>query len=101
MATEWIIATTNKGKIVEFTQILEKPGRVIKSLLDYQEIPEIVEDGKTFAENAMKKARTAAQHLGKVVIADDSGLIVDELDGRPGIFFQRAMPERRETIRRM
>ncbi len=59
------------------------------SLNDYPEIPEIVEDGKSFLENALKKCRTVAEATGKIVLADDSGLEVDALDGAPGIHSAR------------
>lgn len=86
---ELIVATKNSGKLKEFKQILERNGYSIKSLLDYPEIEDIVEDGTTFAENALKKARTIANHFQTAVIADDSGLVVDALDGAPGIYSAR------------
>lgn len=86
---ELIVATKNSGKIKEFKQILERKGYTIKSLLDYPEIEDVVEDGTTFAENALKKARTIAKHFQRGVIADDSGLVVDALNGEPGIYSAR------------
>ncbi|WP_306984167.1 XTP/dITP diphosphatase [Alkalicoccobacillus murimartini] len=86
---EIIIATTNKGKINEFKQLLEGNGKVIKSLLDYPHIPDIPEDGLTFHENAAIKAETLASLLNRTVIADDSGLEVDALNGEPGIYSAR------------
>ena len=59
------------------------------SLNDYPEIPEIVEDGKSFLENALKKGRTVAEATGEIVLADDSGLEVDALRGAPGIYSAR------------
>jgi XTP/dITP diphosphohydrolase len=58
-------------------------------LVDYPDVPEIVEDGETFFENALKKARAVSEHTGQVVIADDSGLEVDFLGGRPGVHSSR------------
>ncbi|KHF40988.1 XTP/dITP diphosphatase [Halalkalibacter okhensis] len=84
---EIVIATQNKGKIAEFKQLFH--GFEIRSLLDYPTIPDIVEDGETFAENAAKKAETLALHINQMVIADDSGLQVDALDGRPGVYSAR------------
>jgi XTP/dITP diphosphohydrolase len=59
------------------------------SLRDFPECPAVVEDGKSFAENALKKARAVCAHTGLVTIADDSGLEVDHLRGRPGIYSAR------------
>ncbi len=61
----------------------------LRSLKDFPEIPDVVEDGATFSENAGKKARTVAHLTGRLTIADDSGLCVDALQGRPGIFSSR------------
>lgn len=84
---EIVIATENKGKIAEFKQLLK--GWEVRSLLDYPQIPEIIENGETFAENAAIKAETLANHLNCIVIADDSGLEVDALQGRPGVYSAR------------
>jgi XTP/dITP diphosphohydrolase len=86
---ELVISTKNKGKIAEFKQMLEKKELNVKSLLDYPNIPDIIEDGLTFSENAAKKAETLARYLQCTVIADDSGLVVDALDGRPGVYSAR------------
>ncbi len=59
------------------------------SLSDYPDIPEIVEDGKTFPENALKKARVVSAYTGEIVIADDSGIEIDFLGGKPGVFSAR------------
>ncbi len=84
-----IIATQNKGKAKEFAAWFEPLGIEISSLADYDELPAIVENGATFAENALIKARTIANYLHVPVLADDSGLMVDALDGRPGIYSAR------------
>ncbi len=89
MKKEVIIATQNKGKVKEFEQLFSDVGWTVRSLLDYPDIPDVIEDGSTFAENAAKKAETIAKAFGEMVIADDSGLIVDALDGRPGIYSAR------------
>lgn len=84
-----LIATKNKGKAREFETLFAKKGIKIKTLLDYPEIPEVEETGTTFAENALLKAETIANRLNVMVLADDSGLKVDALEGRPGIFSAR------------
>lgn len=84
-----IVATRNQGKVREFAHALEFLGKLVKSMYDYPEIPEIVEDGKTFEENARKKAKTAGDLLGQPVLADDSGLCVDKLNGDPGVYSAR------------
>ncbi|WP_078430186.1 XTP/dITP diphosphatase [Alkalihalobacterium alkalinitrilicum] len=86
---EIIVATKNKGKVKEFEAILGQLGYTITSLFDYPDIPDVEETGETFVDNALLKATTIANHLQKPVIADDSGLIVDALDGRPGVFSAR------------
>lgn len=84
-----IIATRNKGKIEEFKALFSGFPINIKSLNDFGPIPEPVEDGKTFEENAYKKAHFTARVLGFPALADDSGLVVDALGGQPGIFSAR------------
>ncbi len=86
---ELVVATRNAGKLKEIKQLLAGRAEVIFSLEDFPELPEVIEDGDTFEENALKKARLTAQKLGKPVLADDSGLCVDALAGKPGIFSSR------------
>lgn len=86
---ELVIATRNPGKLREMIAFLSPVVPRILSLRDFPEINEIVEDGKTFAENAVKKAKTVARKTGRWALADDSGLSVDALQGRPGIFSSR------------
>jgi XTP/dITP diphosphohydrolase len=69
--------------------MMEDTGVVVRSLEEYPELPEIVEDGATFLENALKKARTTAGLTGQMALADDSGLEVAALDGAPGIYSSR------------
>src|SRR5687767_10226606 len=81
-----VIASKNKGKIREIQQIFaDLPVRVV-SLPD---LPDVVEDGSSFAENARKKAVEIARHSGSWALADDSGLEVDALGGAPGIHSAR------------
>ncbi len=64
-------------------------GVAMRSLEEYPELPEIVEDGASFLENALKKAKTTAEFTGEIALADDSGLEVAALDGAPGIYSSR------------
>lgn len=84
-----VLATTNAGKIAELTAALAPLGVTVLPLSDFPAIPDIVEDGETFTENALKKARTVAQATDLVAIADDSGLMVDALGGAPGVHSAR------------
>jgi XTP/dITP diphosphohydrolase len=86
---EVVIATHNEGKLREIKDILAPWGFNILSLKDFPWIREIIEDGSTFAENAAKKAREVARQTGRLAIADDSGLVVDALQGKPGVFSSR------------
>lgn len=84
-----IIATKNKGKAKEFEKLFLPKGLAVKTLLDYPEIDDVEETGSTFEENAILKAETIANNLGVRVIADDSGLEIDALEGRPGVYSAR------------
>lgn len=89
-----IVATGNEGKMDEIRQILGRENIDFASLKDenLQDV-EIVEDGSTFEENAMIKARKISEITGQMVLADDSGLEVDYLDRAPGIYSARYMGE--------
>ena len=89
MIQELILASGNKGKIAEFQHLLDSMGIQVHSMKEYPQIGDIVEDGTTFAENALKKARAVCNATGKPALADDSGLMVDALDGAPGIYSAR------------
>lgn len=84
-----IVATKNKGKVKEFAHAFAAIGKHVQSMYDYPNLPDVVEDGETFADNALKKAKTVALALGIPVLADDSGLCVDKLDGAPGVYSAR------------
>ncbi len=84
-----IVATRNRGKIREIREALRELGLRIYSLSDFTDVPEIEEDGKSFTENALKKARFYSKVFGKLTLADDSGLEVDSLKGLPGIYSAR------------
>ena len=84
-----IVATRNKGKVAEFSHAFEALGKQVRSMFDYPDLPDVVEDGDTFAANAFKKAKTVGDALGLPVLADDSGLCVERLDGAPGVYSAR------------
>ena len=84
-----VLATSNKNKLKEIQEILKDFPVAIKSLSDFGPMPEAVEDGETFDDNAYKKALHYAKVLGVPCLADDSGLVVDALDGRPGVYSAR------------
>jgi XTP/dITP diphosphohydrolase len=84
-----VLATRNKGKIREFKSLLSHPSIEIRNLDDFGPIPEVVEDGNTFDDNAYKKASFTARVLGYPALADDSGLCVEALGGAPGVHSAR------------
>ena len=84
-----IIATHNKGKAKEFKSLFKEYGYAVKTLHDYPEIGEVPETGDTFEENALQKASAISEELDTIVLADDSGLEVTALNGKPGIYSAR------------
>jgi len=84
-----VLATSNQNKLREIKEILKDFPVSIKSLADFGPMPEAVEDGETFDDNAYKKSLHYAKVLGLPCLADDSGLVVDALDGRPGVYSAR------------
>jgi XTP/dITP diphosphohydrolase len=82
---EIVVATANPGKLREVRESLGDMEVQILSLTDLPTFLPVKEDGRTFRENALKKARGAARHVGILAIADDSGLEVDYLQGEPGV----------------
>lgn len=84
-----LIATANAGKVNEIRALLRDLDVALLSLSDVVDPPAVVEDGATFEENALKKAQALARASGLVALADDSGLSVDALDGRPGVHSAR------------
>jgi len=91
--TEVVLATKNRGKVRDFSDIFNQTGlsgRVtLLDLSTFPGFPDVPEDGATFSENALIKARVAAEHTGMIALADDSGIVVDALDGAPGIYSAR------------
>ncbi len=94
-----VLATANPCKLREFQQILEATDFTIVPQAAFGGCPDIVEDGASFEENALKKARSIAGHTGCVAMADDSGLEVDALNGEPGIYSARFAGEPRSDGR--
>ncbi|MBB3109860.1 XTP/dITP diphosphohydrolase [Paenibacillus phyllosphaerae] len=84
-----VVATKNAGKVREFTHAFGKLGMNVVSMFDYPNLPEVDEDGRTFAENARKKAKQVGDALQLPVLADDSGLEVARLGGEPGVYSAR------------
>lgn len=84
-----IIATKNKGKAKDFEALFGPLGYEVLTLHDVANDMDVEETGTTFEENALLKATALANHLQTMVIADDSGLEIDALDGRPGIYSAR------------
>ena len=88
-----VFATGNEGKMREVRLILADLGMEILSMKEAGADPDIVEDGKTFGENAEIKARAVWEQTGGIVLADDSGLVIDWLNGEPGVYSARYMGE--------
>jgi XTP/dITP diphosphohydrolase len=86
---EIVLASRNAKKAIEIARLLEPLKISVQGLDQFPDVPEIVESGSTFAENAAIKAGQTASIIGKWTIADDSGLIVDALDGEPGVYSAR------------
>ena len=83
-----VLASGNEGKLKEFNRLLEPMNMTLKFQSEF-EVPEVPEDGLSFVENAIIKARAAAKYTGLPALADDSGLEVDYLSGAPGIYSAR------------
>jgi XTP/dITP diphosphohydrolase len=96
---ELIVATKNKKKLQEIKDILKDFKLRISSLADCGISPRIVENGKTFKENAVKKAVKVGRVTGKLSLGEDSGLCVDALDGAPGIYSARFSGKNKDDIR--
>ena len=88
-----VFATGNEGKMNEIRLILADLGMEILSMKEAGANPDICENGKTFGENAEIKARAVWEETGGIVLADDSGLVVDYIGGEPGIYSARYMGE--------
>jgi XTP/dITP diphosphohydrolase len=84
-----VVGTRNRKKLGEILEILGDLGLDLRDLSGWPDAPEVVEDGKTFEENARKKACELSRHLGHWVLGEDSGLVVPGLNGRPGVYSAR------------
>ncbi len=88
-----VFATGNKDKMREIREIMADCAVEILSMKEAGIVTDIVEDGKTFEENALIKARAVAEHTDGIVLADDSGLEIDALNKEPGVYSARYMGE--------
>ena len=93
-----VLATRNRDKIKEITKILDGLRVEISSALDFPGLEEVEEDGTTLEENASKKAIVVSKFTQQLAIADDSGLEVDALEGRPGVYSSRFAGEDRKSV---
>ncbi|MEW6247130.1 MAG: XTP/dITP diphosphatase [Nitrospirota bacterium] len=89
MIKELVLATRNKDKGRELTALLADLGVVIRTLVEFPDAPEVIEDGETCEANAVKKAVAIARYTGLPAVADDTGLEVEALGGRPGVYAAR------------
>ena len=89
MISEVVLATRNKHKVEELAALLGDLGIRIRTLADFPDAPEVEEDGASCEANAIKKACEIAMSTGLTAVADDTGLEVDALDGRPGVYAAR------------
>ena len=89
MIRELVLATRNRHKIKELAALLGDLGVTIRTLDEFPDAPDVVEDGDTCEANAVKKARAIAEFTGLPAVADDTGLEVDALGGRPGVYAAR------------
>ncbi|HJH05006.1 RdgB/HAM1 family non-canonical purine NTP pyrophosphatase [Victivallis vadensis] len=96
-----VAATANAHKVDEYRKLLEGQNVELKSLLDYPGFPGVEENGRSFIENAGIKALAACKYCDVPAFADDSGLEVEALDGRPGIYSARYAPTDKERIARL
>jgi XTP/dITP diphosphohydrolase len=89
MSKQILIATKNKNKFIEINKILNVLNITLKSLSEYNDAPDVIEDKDSFIENAAKKAIEYSKFTGLAALADDSGLEVDVLGGKPGVYSAR------------
>ena len=96
-----VAATANLHKVEEYKKLLGDMDVEIKSLADFPNFPEVEENGSSFKENAAIKARAASKYCNAAAFADDSGLEVEALDGRPGIYSSRYAANDAERIAKL
>ncbi|MFC1554713.1 XTP/dITP diphosphatase [candidate division KSB1 bacterium] len=97
MIKQLLIATNNKGKVVEIIPLLEGIAAYVISLADLENRIEVEETGNTFTENAVLKAETLFEKTGIITLADDSGIEVDAIGGRPGVYSARFAGEETDS----
>lgn len=100
MFQKLVLASHNQGKIDELSQMLAPYGVKILSARDLK-LPDVEETGETFAENAALKAEAISEYTGMPCLADDSGLCVDALDGRPGVYSARYAADNNARINKL
>ncbi|MFP3905301.1 MAG: non-canonical purine NTP pyrophosphatase, partial [Armatimonadota bacterium] len=100
-SADLLVASANSGKVAEIQRLLEPHSIRIIGLADLPAPPELQEPYETFEENACAKATQGAQHVGIPALADDSGLVVDVLQGRPGVRSSRYADTDAERIQRL
>ena len=93
-----VLATTNKKKVEEMKRMFAGYNISFITLDSFPDCPEVVEDGKTFRANALKKARAVSKFTGYPAVADDSGLEVEALGGAPGVFSARYAGDKAKDI---
>jgi XTP/dITP diphosphohydrolase len=89
MICELVLATRNHNKVIELVALLDNQSITIRTLDEFPNAPDVVEDGDSCEANAVKKARAIAEFTGMTAVADDTGLEVDALGGRPGVYAAR------------
>jgi XTP/dITP diphosphohydrolase len=89
MIKEIVLATHNADKRAEMADLLNDLGMTVRTLAEFSQAPDVIEDGETCEANAIKKARAIADYTGLVAVADDTGLEVNALGGRPGVYAAR------------
>jgi|SRR6476469_4831327 XTP/dITP diphosphohydrolase len=89
MIKEIVLATHNADKRAEMADLLNDLGMTVRTLAEFPQAPDVIEDGETCEANAIKKARTIADYTGLVAVADDTGLEINALGGRPGVYAAR------------
>jgi XTP/dITP diphosphohydrolase len=95
---ELVVATKNEKKLGEIREILKDLNLKLISLADYSRLPRVVENGSTFKANAVKKAVTLARWTGKLTMGEDSGLCVEALHGKPGVYSSRFSGKNKSDI---
>src|SRR6476660_6008137 len=89
MIKEIVLATHNADKRAEMADLLNDLGMTVRTLAEFPQAPDVIEDGESCEANAIKKAKTIADYTGLIAVADDTGLEVDALGGRPGVYAAR------------